>query len=178
MISIPITNEMYSRALKISEAQGALKGSIRGGRGNIYGYLGEEIFHKLYPDAKRINGYDHDFELRRFSNLAEPVDVKVDVKTKMTGYVPKPEYEASVTKMPKQQDTHIYYFCRVHKDTRKGWAIGWEYSDCFFKRAYLKEKGDKDPSNGMVCKRTCWNIFHNQLRDPRTILNLMGDTYA
>lgn len=169
---------MYQRAKAIADAQGKLKGSIRSGKGNIYGYLGEEIFWSLYPDALRCNDYDHDFELRRFNFLDNPVDIKVDVKTKMTSYEPKPEYEGSVTKMPKQQDTHIYFFCRVHKDTRKGWAIGWEYSDCFFEKAYLKRKGDKDPSNGMVCKRTCWNIFHNQLRSPGSLTQLIGDKYA
>jgi hypothetical protein len=153
----------------MADAQGTLKGSIQFGKGNIYGYLGEEIFAKLY-DAQRINDYDCDFILQRFDN-----DIKVDVKTKMTSYEPKPEYEGSVTKMPVQQKNHIYYFCRVHKDTRIGWAIGWEYSDVFFKKAYLKKKGDRDPSNDMICKRTCWNIYHYQLRKPETLCALIGD---
>lgn len=172
MLTIPITNEMYAEAKVIADSQGALKGSIRFGQGNIYGYLGEAIFQKLY-DCYRVNDYEHDFVI---NNGHE--DIKVDVKTKMTTVEPKPEYEASVTKMPKQQDTHIYFFCRVHKDTRKGWAIGWEWSDVFFKTAYLKNKGDKDKSNGMICKRACWNIYHNQLQAPETLCQYIGRTNA
>jgi hypothetical protein len=171
MIEIKITNEMYRSAKAISDAQGVLKSSIRYGEGNIYGYLGEEIFQNLY-DCQRVNTYDCDFLINRFDQ-----DIRVDVKTKMTSYEPKPEYEGSVTKMPKQQDTHIYFFCRVHKDTRMGWAIGWEFSDVFFEKAYLKKKGDKDPSNGMICKRTCWNIYHHQLRKPAALCALIGDNY-
>jgi hypothetical protein len=168
MLEISITDEMYAVAKTLADAQGALKGSIRFGQGNIYGYLGEAIFEKLY-DCHRVNDYDHDFVISSFDR-----EIRVDVKTKMTTVEPKPEYEASVTKMPKQQDTDIYFFCRVHKDTRKGWAIGWEFSDTFFKTAYLKNKGDKDPSNGMICKRTCWNIFHNQLRSPESLCLYIG----
>ncbi len=171
MLVMPITTKMYQSAKAIADAQGVLKGSIRYGAGNIYGYLGEEIFQKLY-DAQRVNDYEHDFVINRFDQ-----DIRVDVKTKSTSYKPLPEYEASVTKMPRQQNTHIYFFMRVHKDTRKGWALGWEFSDIFFKKAYLKEKGDKDPSNGMVCKRTCWNIFHHQLRSPESLCALIGDNY-
>jgi hypothetical protein len=159
---------MYTEAHDLAESQGALKGSIRFGQGNIYGYLGEAIFQTLY-DCFRVNDYEHDFVINKNDQ-----DIKVDVKTKMTTVEPKPEYEASVTKMPKQQETHIYFFCRVHKDTRKGWAIGWEFSDVFFKTAYLKEKGDKDPSNGMICSRTCWNIFHHQLRSPESLCKYIG----
>jgi len=168
MLTVPITTAMYTEAKELADAQGALKGSIRFGQGNIYGYLGEAIFQKLF-DCQRVNDYEHDFVINRYDQ-----DIKVDVKTKMTSYKPLPEYEASVTKMPKQQKTHIYFFCRVHKDTRKGWAIGWEFSDVFFKTCYLKEKGDKDPSNGMICKRTCWNIYHNQLRSPASLCEYIG----
>jgi hypothetical protein len=168
MLQVPITNNMYMQAKELADAQGALKGSIRFGQGNIYGYLGEEIFQTLY-DCQRVNDFEHDFVINRYDQ-----DIKVDVKTKMTTVEPKPEYEASVTKMPHQQKTHIYFFCRVHKDTRKGWAIGWEFSDVFFKTCYLKEKGDKDASNGMICKRTCWNIFHHQLRSPEELCKYIG----
>ena len=178
MLTVNINREMYDNAKALAEAQGVLKGSIEYGKGNIYGYLGEEIFQKLYPDALRVNSFDHDFELIRFPQLDDPVTITVDVKTKMTSYVPQPHYEASVTAMPRQQDTHIYFFCRVHKDTRQGWAIGWEFSDVFFSTSYLKKEGDVDPSNGMVCKRTCWNIYHSQLRKPESLCNWIGGRYA
>jgi len=168
MLTVPITTAMYTEAKELADAQGALKGSIRFGQGNIYGYLGEAIFQKLF-DCQRVNDYEHDFVINRYDQ-----DIKVDVKTKMTSYKPLPEYEASVTKMPKQQKTHIYFFCRVHKDTRKGWAIGWEFSDVFFKTCNLFKKGDKDSSNGMICKRTCWNIFHHQLRSPESLCEYIG----
>ena len=166
---IPITQAMYDRAHTLAEQQGRLKGSIRFGAGNIYGYLGEELFMAAY-DCKRVNDFEHDFVINRFGN-----DIRVDVKTKMTTVEPKPEYEASVTKMPHQQLTNMYFFCRVHKDTRKGWLIGWQWSDVFFKEAYLKTKGDKDTSNGNICKRTCWNIYHHQLRSPWALCSLIGD---
>jgi hypothetical protein len=166
---IEITQAMYDRAHILAEAQGRLKGSIRFGAGNIYGYLGEEIFCKAF-ECQRVNDYEHDFVINRFDK-----DIRIDVKTKMTTVEPKPEYEASVTKMPKQQDTDIYFFCRVHKDTRKGWLIGWEWSDIFFLTAYLKNKGDKDTSNSNICKRTCWNIFHHQLQSPWALCSYIGD---
>jgi hypothetical protein len=155
MKELTITQNMYNSAEGMANEQGVLKGSIRFGAGNIYGFLGEELFHKCYPEAIRENTMDYDFI---YHNL------HIDVKTKMTTVKPLMEYEGSVTKMPKHQACDIYFFCRVHKDTRKGWVIGWEYTDRFFEKAYLKNKGDKDPSNGNVCKRACWNIFYRDLK--------------
>lgn len=162
MKELVVSQAMYDSAEKLAKAQGVLKGSIRRGAGNIYGYLGEELFLKQYPNSERVNTMDYDFILN---------GLKIDVKTKMTTVEPLPEYEGSVTKMSKKQACDIYFFCRVHKDTRKGWVIGWEYAEKFFKKAYLKKKGDKDKSNGNVCKRTCWNIFYYDLK-PLTALEV------
>jgi hypothetical protein len=154
---------MYDSAQKAADEIGPMKGSIRKGRGTIYGMLGEEIFQKLCPEAKRVSLIRDENDQLKFDYDFELGGLRIDVKSKMTGYVPKPEYEGSVTKMPKQQDCDIYFFCRIHKDTRYGWVCGWQFASKYMRDAYLKKKGDKDSTNGNVCKRTCWNMFYKDM---------------
>ena len=165
MIPKNITENMYARAKAISDAQGSLKGSIRFGRGNVYGYLGEEAFHSHFPSAIKENTFDYDFV---FEN-----GISVDVKSKMCATPPKDFYEGSVTYAKVTQKCDIYFFCRIDKDTRRAWLCGWEYSKDYLKNAYVKKKGDKDPSNGNVCKRTCWNMLYSDMRDVNSLNDII-----
>lgn len=154
MIEIPITEEMYATAERYAKELGALRGSIMRGGSNIYGFLGEEIFQHLFPDAVRDNEASHDFTWN---------GLRIDVKSKRCATKPKLNYEASVVKSKNPQDTDIYFFCRIHTDTRLGWAMGWMPSKAYLRNAYVKKKGDKDPSNGNICKRTCWNMYYHDM---------------
>lgn len=160
MHEMAITQEMYDRAAEKAKALGVLKGSIRRGAGNIYGFLGEEIFLKLYPHAVRVNEESHDFELE---------GLRVDVKTKMCSSQPLMHYEASVTYAKTPQDCDIYFFVRVHKDTRIGWALGWQLASNYIRSAALKKKGEVDPANGMVCHKTCWNLPYSDMFPPDSL---------
>ena len=155
-IEVEISKEMYENAKKIADAQGALKGSIRFGKGNLTGYLGEEIFYKLFPKAERINDYESDFALNGY---------KIEVKSKQCSSKPLEHYEGSVTYSKKPQDCDIYFFTRIHKDTRTGWYCGWRTHDSFLRDALVLRKGDTDPKNNYVCKRDCWNMKYNDMND-------------
>lgn len=155
-IKVDITKEMYERAKNIADEQGMLKGSIRFGKGNLTGYLGEELFYYLFPKSIRVNDYHSDFNLNKS---------RIEVKSKQCSTPPLEHYNGTVTFSTKPQECDIYFFTRIHKDTRVGWFCGWRSKDSFLHEAVLLKKGDTDPANGYVCKRDCWNMQYKNMND-------------
>ncbi len=161
-----ITKKMYDRARKAGDKIGVLPNSIRKGQGNTVGKIGEEMFNKFYPDNDWPDTTQFDFTLVRNDCL-----LRIEMKAKEHGPYKKPEldYEGSVTWSEKAQDCDIYYFSRVHKDTRVGWLCGWMWKEEFFKQCFLIKKGERFP-NGFVCSQDCWNIYYHQCHSPEELL--------
>ena len=87
MIEINIGEDVIKKAEIKANKMGILRNSIMQGKGNIVGFLGEEIV-KNYINAEESNTYDYDLIKK---------GIKIDVKTKKTKVKPLPHYEASVT---------------------------------------------------------------------------------
>jgi hypothetical protein len=135
---------------------GQLYNSITRGGGNIAGFLGEAIAQQVLGGSLK-NTYDYDLVLDN--------GIKVDVKTKQTGYIPLESYDCSIAALNIKQDCDYYCFVRVKKDFSIGWYLGVYSKSDYINDAVFMKKGDIDPSNGYVVKSDCYNIKISQLKE-------------
>lgn len=148
-VEVEITPVMYQNAKRRADAQGELRKSITHGKSNIYGFLGEEIFHKMFPRAIRTNTESFDFVLNGNT---------IDIKSKRCKHKPRLDFECSVALVTKLQDTDFYFFCRVREDCQVGWALGWMTAKAYKAASVKKYKGELDPSNQMTFLCDCLNL--------------------
>ena len=94
MIEINITDDMLIKARAKSVEMGKIHNSILRGRGNMSGFIGEQIALNVLG-GRWENTFDYDLVV---DNL------KVDVKTKQTSVMPLPHYERSIAKLNTQQN--------------------------------------------------------------------------
>jgi len=156
MIEIVISPAMLVEARDKAAEMGQLRNSIIRGAGNIAGFIGEAIAQQVLG-GKLCNTYDYDLVLDD--------GIKIDVKTKQTGYVPLPSYDCSIAALNTKQDCDYYAFVRVKNDFSIGWYLGVYNKDQYMKDAVFMQKGTIDPSNGYTVKSDCYNIKINQLKD-------------
>tara|TARA_R110002073_G_C9074053_1_gene546128 strand:+ start:21 stop:524 length:504 start_codon:yes stop_codon:yes gene_type:complete len=148
MIEIEITDDMLSSATQKAEEMGKLNNSILKGKGNIAGFLGEQVALKVLG-GEWSNTFDYDIVVG---------DIKVDVKTKQTTAKPKPFYECSVAKYNTKQRCDAYAFVRVLKDFSKGWYLGAMKKEDYLSKATPLKRGDVDPSNNFTVRADCYNL--------------------
>jgi len=153
IIEINVEKDVIEKAKMKAEEMGELNNSITSGEGNIAGFIGEEIV-KNYINAKEANTYDYDL-------IKE--SIKIDVKTKRTGVVPLPCYEASVADYNPNQKCDVYVFVRVLNDLTKAYICGWLSKKDYFKRAKFLKKGQIDPSNNWKVKADCYNVPYKNM---------------
>ena len=158
-IKVIITEEMLLNAKSRDHGKYNNK-SFMDGKGNLHGFLGDELVKKLRPDLIWSSTKDYDF--------ISPTGKKIEVKTKYQT-VPniKPEYEASVCNDSLHQQCDFYVFCRVYKTKDGsfpfGWVIGTISKDNYFKIAKPLKKADIDGSNKWEVTQNCYNIYYSQL---------------
>ena len=153
MIEVNITDDMLIKAREKSVEMGKLHNSILRGRGNMSGFIGEQI-------ALHILGgnWDNTFDYDLVSN-----DIKVDVKTKQTSVKPLPHYECSIAKLNTKQKCDAYAFVRILNDFSKGWYLGVLTKEDYYDKATFLRKGDVDPSNNYTVKADCYNVRIDEL---------------
>ncbi len=158
------TFELKDSVFKIAEKEaneiGKLKNSIEKGAGTPAGIIGQYIARFVLGgtiERRKPQLYHYDLLLDDGR--------KVEVKTKRTTVVPMSFYEGSVTRVNDKQKCDIYAFCRVDIDQKLGWWMGWINRNEFFDKAIYMKKGDIDPRNNYVVKKTCWNIIYGDLND-------------
>ena len=161
MIEIPLSEEMRELATIKADELGQLRNSIRKGKGNKVGFLGE-IAVAYFFNGDLENTYDYDV-------LAH--DCKMEVKTKETTVVPRPDYEGSVATCNLKQRCDIYVFTRVMKDLETCWICGMIRNDEFLSKARKLTKGQKDGSNGFTVKQNCMNMYYSDMAIPDKILD-------
>jgi hypothetical protein len=149
MIEINITQDMLDKAHNKSEEMGRLNNSITKGKGNLVGFLGEQIALQVLGGTWS-NTYDYD--------LVTPDNKKVDVKTKQTTVTPLPYYECSVAKFNTSQKCDLYAFVRVKNTRDVGWFLGCMEHDEYYEKATFLKKGEVDPSNNFVVRADCYNL--------------------
>lgn len=156
IIEVKIPIEMIATARLYSDEMGIIKNSIMQGGGNIYGFLGELLVGQLF-NVRLKHSYDFDIEL--------PNGDTIDVKTKKTGWTPKPEYDCTVSALNIKQRCTYYVFTRIKSDMSVGWLLGYLPKKEYFDVAQLIKKGELDPSNNFTAKTDMYNVKISQLRD-------------
>lgn len=161
MLEVKITDDMRSEAHHQAECLGTLKGSITRGKGNVFGFLGEQIALSVLG-GELVNTYDYDLVVP-----APPAEkLKIDVKTKKTSVKPLPHYECSVADITRKQNCDYFAFIRVLDDQTKGWFLGMKQRNDYFTEATYLHRGDKDPSNNFTVRANCYNMAISYLTPP------------
>jgi hypothetical protein len=133
---------------------GKLHNSILKGKGNIAGFIGEQIaLHFLGGTWE--NTYEYDIIL--------PDGKRIDVKTKQTSVKPRPDYECSVTNYNTKQKCDAYAFVRLKNDLTVGWYLGCLDKEKYLEKATFMRKGDVDPGNTYMFKADCYNLAIKEL---------------
>jgi len=158
-IEIDITPEMTARAKAKADDLGELRNSIRRGKGNLAGFLGEEVVLAAWGGSISHNTYQHDIEFE---------GTTFEVKTKDRTVPPSIRYEASVANYNPNQRADFYVFVsllRRKPDNAyvKGYVLGIISKDDYFRQATFLRVGDIDPSNGWVVSADCYNLPYSAL---------------
>lgn len=156
-LSIIASKSQLKWAKKRADELGALNNSIRSGRGNFIGYLGQivvaQYFHWEEPDT-----FDFDIVASDGSRL--------DVKTKERTVSCKPHYEFSVALYNLEQDCRGYLPLSIYRD-RHDYIVevmGWIPKDQFMSMARRMEKGTRQSNmkRGEI-RATCLNLRYDCL---------------
>lgn len=154
MIQLPIPKDVIAKAEQEAADMGGVHNSILSGRGNLAGFIGEEMVASL-TGARRENTKDYD--------LVSPEGLTIDVKTKRTKFKPEDDFEASIARTSLHQSCDIYCFVRVLYNMSWAYIVGFYPKAQYFEDATYLKKGDYDPSNDFVVKWSCYNLPHHRL---------------
>ena len=135
---------------------GLLRNSISEGKGNLIGFIGEEIALSCLG-GELVNTYDYDLVLEDGTT--------VDVKTKRGNVKPLSHYDCSVAAYNTRQKCDAYAFVRIKNDLSVGWYLGILPKNTYLDIAERFDKGDIDPANGFVIKADCYNVKISELQD-------------
>jgi hypothetical protein len=160
VIKIDIDNKVIYNSILKSKSMGELKDSIRNGKGNLIGFIGEYCVQSILKDSIISNTYDYDLICN---------DKKYDIKSKQTSVVPSMDYECSVADYNTRQKCDYYVFTRVlwKKESIRPesvYIMGYYEKEKYFKDARFLKKGDIDGSNGFVVRADCWNMKYSELK--------------
>ncbi len=164
-IHVPITKQMVNSASTKANALGPLRNSIRKGKGNLVGFLGEEICLDVFIGAESTNTYQHDFRLG---------GATWEVKSKDRTVAPCSAYDASVADFNACQKTDFYIFTSIlrHKPSGEytdGYITGYMPPREYKGLATFFNKGDIDPSNGWQVSADCYNVPYSKLHSFRSL---------
>ena len=164
---VKITPPMLKRAQKKSESTGQInERSFMKGKGNLTGFLGEEIFLKAFPHSEVVDDYSIDFKIN---------NMLIDVKSKIQRVEKDPiesGYEASVPTYAKHSKTTpkngVFVFTRIFYDKEKdtypyGWILGYMDMEEYFDSARFLKKGSMDFSNGFKARDSAFNMLYKDL---------------
>jgi hypothetical protein len=156
MIEVEITQQMKRNAWRKAYKLGSLKNSITSGKGNIVGFLGEEVVNHLIG-GEVVNTKDYDIIKNQ---------IRIDVKTKQCTSVPQPHYECSVAAFNTQQKCDVYVFVRIEKNKNRwgrAWVLGWMDKEVYFNKAKKLIKGQSSGDNWFKVKANCFNVQISEL---------------
>ena len=158
---------MIIRAKRKAESLGSLNNSILEGRGNLAGYLGEEVIAPLInADIMSCDigddKYNHDLVIES--------GLKVEVKTKRRTVDLREDFDVSVAKTSLHQEPDIYAFIsitcgkliqkypREYKGVKSIWLCGFMSREEYLERSVFLKKGSTDPTNGFKVHRDMYNM--------------------
>jgi hypothetical protein len=151
-IVVPVTEDILRVCKSRADNLGELRGSIRKGKGNLVGYIGQESVERAICGVTREDTYDYDLKCGGY---------RIEVKSKDRSVPPRPEYECSVAEMNHTQAADYYVFVSVFRPMsgyETAYILGYITPVDYFKRARFMHKGDLDPSNNFVVRADCYNL--------------------
>lgn len=162
MEEIICKKSMLLNAYQKHQALGKLNNSIRQGKGNFDGFVGEnalKLFLNIPLDLEQ-NTYDYDVV---YNNKT------IDVKTKKTSVVPQPFHEGSVAAYNTKQQCDFYVFTRIlyHENgyiPKTVYITGFMPKKEYFEKARFLKKGQTDGSNNFTVKADCYNMLYKDMR--------------
>jgi hypothetical protein len=154
MKEVEVDSDIVKIAHEKAKKLGVVRRSITKGDGNFVGFIGEHLAQSVYG-GELINTFKYDLVL--------PDGRRLDIKTKLTGYLPKPDYDCSVTDFQIDYDCDGYIFVRVLSDYQKGWVLGHISKKDFKDNSTYHKKGDKE--GNFIFKHSCYNIKISQLEE-------------
>ena len=164
IVEVKFTDDMVARAKTKAKRLGSINNSIRKGKGNIVGYLGEEIVaHYMKAD---IISNDEGTEKYNYDLVKD--GKKIEVKSKERTVPPKGHYDASVAETSRHQKTSIYVFTSIQcngGEPVRAWICGQKDAKEYFEQARFYAKGDIDPSNNFEVLTDMHNMPYKDL-DP------------
>lgn len=166
IIHVEIPESIIIEAKQQANDIGALRGSFRGGGGNIIGFIGELLICH-YANVQQVDRnsnalFDYDLIIK---------NIKCDVKSKQVTSWPNVNYECSIEKFNTSQQCDIYIFTRIMRDFSSAWILGWIPKKSYFKKCYFVSKGFIDPSNNNRIPSDRYNILIKQLHKPKLLFN-------
>ncbi len=160
MIYVPITPSMKGKATRSANRMGRIRNSIMRGKGNVYGFLGEQIAQLVLGGEVVNKGKKYDVNY----DLVLDDGTTVEVKTKKTTVTPKDYYECSVAAFNTEQKCDYYAFVRVLDNKEGGWFLGVMPKKKYFKNARFLKKGTTDGDNGFLVRADCYNMAISDLQ--------------
>ena len=163
-IRIVNTAEIIENARLKAAEMGRLRNSIRRGDGNFDGFVGENAVKAFLhiPLSLDQNTYDYDLIWQ---------GMRIDVKSKPSKAIPLGHYDTSVAETSMHQRCTHYVFTRIYYPRGVGvgdppytYIMGFISRDEYFARAYRREQGHVDPSNGQPAQVACWNLDRKSTR--------------
>lgn len=156
-VKVQLSREDLEVAERKAEQLGGLRNSIRGGGGNVTGYLGEIAAARALRNAGHevvwADTYDYD--------LVADGTITIDVKTKACSGQPLGWYDASVCEANTTQRCDVYCFARVCGMT--AWIAGTMAPKEYYRRARFLREGDWDPTNQWTVKADCHNVAYEDM---------------
>jgi hypothetical protein len=138
-VEVEISEEMLANAKKYAGRHSDIPNSIRKGRGNLAGYLGEQAVMEYTQDCVIKHTKDYDMYLRFMSSNP----IAVDVKTKERTVNPKDFYTCHVAEASMHQECDMYVFCQVNiRPKMRAWILGWITKEDFIKESVQLKKGE------------------------------------
>jgi hypothetical protein len=164
MKKINVYKPTFLKAQALSKDMGRLRGSITGGAGNMIGFLGELVLSNQLGYKHKGTDFNYDYDLTYHG-------LTIDVKSKGCTSEPREEYTASVSGWNTKQKCDIYFFTRVlTTDYSTVWLLGWLPPSEFYDKATFTKKGERDPSNGWLCRADQYSVSIKELNSYESLL--------
>ena len=156
MIKCRYNNDLLHEAEARAGKLGSLNNSIKQGKGNLVGYIGELGFFELFGAIME----DRKPELYNYDVLNIDLN-KVEIKSKYNGTDSvKPDYEGSVANFNATQDYNHLAFMRVNTNTKTIWFCGYVSKEEFALKSHAVDQGHYDRSNDWTSSADCRSIYY------------------
>lgn len=156
-----VPDDLVTMAGELGDRLGPLNNSIRNGKGNLAGYMGQLV-------ASEALGWEHVDEFHY--DLITPGGLKIDVKTKERTVFANDGFLASVSDHNIGQECWGYLFVNVYKNFMGLWVaqlMGTIERDEFYRRAFFAREGEPDPTDygphPFRFRADCYNLAYGEL---------------